>query len=69
VGQMDGQTERKADKTKWTVTQKDLHMEKTCSCLTNTVIGPDKDCYFGAYWPYDFHALSLKPYVIWYVIY
>lgn len=64
VGQMDRQTDRKADKMKWivdhVVTRKDLHTEKICNCLTNTVIAPDKDCYFGAYWPLWFSGCFVK---------
>jgi hypothetical protein len=61
----DGQTDREADKLSkqlpsHVVTQKDLHMEKTCSCLRNTVIASDKDCYFGTYWPCDFQAVSFQ---------
>lgn len=71
MGQMDGQTERKADKMKQTVAftcrqQKRSTNGKTCSCLRNTVIALDKmDCYFGTYLPCDFQAFSLKPYVIY----
>jgi hypothetical protein len=64
VGQMDGQTERTADKMKWIVahiTQKDLHMEKICSCLTNTVIAPDKDWEMDG-WPGELpDQLSIQP--------
>jgi len=65
VGQMDRQTESQIKLSKQSpshvVTQKYLHMEKTCGCLRNTVIASDKkDCYFGTYWPCDFQGVLFQ---------